>query len=93
MPDDIEVLGVQIQSGGVGIDLTKARIAIYYSLGFSLGDYEQSLARCHRAGQNKSVIFYHLVVTGTIDEKVYQALSNRRDIVESVMEIIKEVDE
>ena len=93
MPDDVQVLGVQIQSGGVGIDLTKARIAIYYSIGFSLGDYEQSLARCHRAGQEKSVIFYHLVVTGTIDEKVYQALSDRRDIVESVMESISEADQ
>ena len=39
------VLAVQIQAGGVGIDLTRARYSIYYSPTFSLGDYEQSLAR------------------------------------------------
>ncbi len=32
---DAPVLAVQIDSGGVGIDLTRARYAIYYSLGFS----------------------------------------------------------
>jgi hypothetical protein len=37
MVDGIQVMGVQIQSGGVGVDLTRARYAVYYSLGFSLG--------------------------------------------------------
>jgi len=44
------VLAVQIQAGGLGLDLTLARYAIYYSLGFSLGDYSQSMARLHRPG-------------------------------------------
>lgn len=79
------ILGVQIQSGGVGIDLTRARFAAYYSLGYSLGDYEQSLARLHRPGQQRCVRYYHLVARGTIDETVYKALRERRDVVESVL--------
>jgi len=43
-----QILAVQIQAGGVGIDLTKARYCFYYSLGFSLGDYLQSQKRVHR---------------------------------------------
>ncbi len=55
MPKDIDILGVQIQAGGLGIDLTRAAYCVYYSVGFSLGDYLQSLARTHRPGQGRTV--------------------------------------
>ena len=48
---DSGVAAVQIAAGGVGVDLTKARVGIYYSLGFSLIDYQQSRKRLHRPGQ------------------------------------------
>ncbi len=85
MKEEVDVLGVQISSGGVGIDLTRARYAVYYSVGFSLGDYEQSLARVHRPGQTKPVTYIHLVTAHSIDETVYENLQNKRDVVESVM--------
>lgn len=80
-----EVLSVQIQSGGLGIDLTRARYAIYYSLGFSLGDYLQSRARLHRPGQTRSVEYFHLIVKDTVDEKVWKAIEKRQEIVNSVV--------
>lgn len=80
-----DVLTVQIESGGVGVDLTRARYAVYYSLGFSLGDYMQSLARLHRPGQDKPVVYYHLISQRTIDEKVYKALKKKEDVVQSVV--------
>lgn len=89
MPDGIDVMGVQIQSGGVGIDLTRARYCVYFSIGFSLGDYEQSLARVHRPGQLRPVHYYHLIASGTVDEVVYGALEKRADIVNSVLEALK----
>jgi SNF2 family DNA or RNA helicase len=79
------ILGVQIQSGGVGIDLTRAAYAFYYSLGFSLGDYEQSLARLRRPGQGRCVRYYHLVAPGTVDEQVYAALKERRSVIDAVL--------
>lgn len=82
---DATILGVQMQSGGVGIDLSRAAYAFYYSLGFSLGDYEQSLARLRRPGQTRCVRYYHLVATGTVDEQVYAALRERRSVVEAVL--------
>lgn len=82
---DATILGVQIQSGNAGIDLTRAAYACYYSLGFSLGDYEQSLARLRRPGQRRCVRYYHLVATGTIDEHVYSALQERRDVIDAVL--------
>lgn len=83
---DATILGVQIQSGGLGIDCTRAAYAFYYSLGFSLGDYEQSLARLRRPGQTRCVRYYHLIAKHTVDEQVYAALRDRRVVVDAVME-------
>jgi SNF2 family DNA or RNA helicase len=83
---DATILGVQMQSGGVGIDCSRAAYAFYYALGYSLGDYEQSLARLRRPGQTRCVRYYHLVCTGTVDEQVYAALRERRHVVEAVLQ-------
>lgn len=83
---DTTVLVVQIQSGGVGIDCTRAAYCVYYSVGFALGDYLQSMARLHRYGQTRCVRFYHLVAEGTVDEKVYEALSKRQEVIDYVLE-------
>lgn len=83
--DDAVILGVQMQSGGVGIDCSRAAYAFYYSLGYSLGDYEQSLARLRRPGQTRCVRYYHLVCEGTVDEQVYAALRERRNVVDAVL--------
>lgn len=89
MAPGLDVVGVQIQSGGVGIDLTASRYGIYYSLGFSLTDYLQSRARLHRPGQERSVLYTHLVAEGTIDETVYAALAARQDVIEAVLAAAK----
>ena len=79
------VLAVQIQSGGVGINLVRARYCVFYSLGFSLGEYLQARKRIHRPGQTQSCCYYHLIAKGTVDEQVYAALEARQDVVESVL--------
>lgn len=89
MPDDIDVLGVQIQSGSEAVDFTAARYCIYYSLGFSLKDYEQSRRRVHRPGQTRPVTYYHLIAKGTVDEKVYSALANRKAVIQQVIDYVK----
>ncbi len=85
-PDDIDLLGVQISAGGAGIDLSKARYCIYYSVPYNLGDYEQSLARCHRPGQENKVFYIHLVTKGTIDQKIYEALEQKKEVINLIME-------
>lgn len=83
---DAVILGVQMQSGGVGIDCSRAAFAFYYSLGYSLGDYEQSLARLRRPGQTRCCRYYHLVCEDTVDEAVYAALREKRDVIAAVMD-------
>ncbi|RTL08101.1 MAG: DEAD/DEAH box helicase [Acidimicrobiia bacterium] len=85
-----QVLAVQQQAGGVGVDMTRARYMAYYSLGFSLGDYQQSLARVHRPGLKHPVTVYHLTCRGTIDEAIYQSLARREEVVEGIMQHLRE---
>jgi SNF2 family DNA or RNA helicase len=86
---DTSVLAVQIDSGGEGIDLTRARIAIYYSVGFSLGRYNQSLARLHRPGQQGSVMYYHLITEDTVDADIYKALADKEQVIERILRTIR----
>ena len=83
------VIAVQIQAGGVGIDLTRACYCAFFSLGFSNGDYEQALARVHRPGQDRTTRYYHLVVDDTVDRAVYGALRQKREVVARVLDRIK----
>ena len=80
-----EILAVQIQAGGVGVSMVRARYCICYSVGFSLGDYEQLKARIHRPGQTRSVTYFHLLAENTVDPKIYAALDKRRNVVTEIL--------
>ena len=88
-PDGPPVLAAQIHSGGVGVSLVRARFTVYYSTGYNLGDFIQSLARCHRPGQEHPVGFYHLIAAGTIDEKVSEALRKKQSVVDAILDHLK----
>lgn len=85
MTPNADVVGVQIQSGGTGVDLTRSHYGIWYSTGHSVGDYEQALKRQDRPGQTMPVTFIHLVCPGTIDEQVYRALAQKSSVVASFL--------
>lgn len=86
---EAQVLAVQISAGGVGVDLTRARYSIYYSLSFSLGEYDQALSRVHRPGQTRPVEHIHLVARNTVDVKILRALEKRAEVVQSILAEIK----
>jgi superfamily II DNA or RNA helicase len=82
------VLVAQIQSGGIGIDLTRAAVGVFYSLGHSLSEWLQAIARLHRPGQERHTRFFSLVAQlqgkTTADGRVYEALSNRKEVIDVV---------
>jgi len=85
MANGIQVAGVQPKSGGMGIDLTRARIAVFYSLSFSLAEFDQAVARVHRPGQTRPTSIYSLVCDRTIDRRIHTAIAGRREVVEDVL--------
>jgi hypothetical protein len=86
---DADIVGVQVQSGGVGVDFSRASYAVYFSFGFELADYLQSRKRLHRPGQRRPVTFVHLLATDTIDGSIFGALRKRREVVDAVLAHLK----
>ena len=81
-----KVFLAQIQTAGLGITLTAADTAIFYSLDFSFANYDQARARLHRIGQRNAVTYIHLVAKGTVDEKVLEALQKKKSVADEVVD-------
>ena len=81
---DVDVLGVQIASGGVGIDLTRSRVAIWWSVGFEAWLFAQAQARQHRPGQTRQVSNIYLIASDTIDGAIYAALARKQSVIDTV---------
>ena len=83
------VLVANTASGGVGIDLTRAAYGVFYSIGHSLSEYLQAIARLHRPGQEKTTHFYSLVAATngsvTVDGQVYKALESRQEVIDAII--------
>ena len=73
---------VQYQSGSAGIELQYANIVVFYTPTYSYQDYSQSLGRAYRNGQTKKVTVYQFNTEKTIEEDVWDALSNKKDFSE-----------
>lgn len=88
---DTKVFVAQIQTAGLGITLHAASTAVFYSYDYNYANYAQALARIHRIGQRLPVTYIHLVVDGSIDEKILAALKNKEDMAKTVVDSWREV--
>lgn len=80
----IKVLIMQI-SLGVGMnELVAASVAIFYSTGYSLIDFEQARDRLYRDGQKKRVTEYFLQAERTVDQPIYTALDSKQQVARKV---------
>lgn len=86
MNPDIDLVGVQPQAGGAGINLTRARLGIVYSTDFNLANYLQCWRRILRQGQTRAVAFLHLAVEDSIDIPTFYALKRRQDVTAAVLD-------
>lgn len=70
----------QIATAGLGITLTAASTMVFYSMDYSMSNFEQAKARIHRVGQKENCTYIYLTVKGTVDEKVIKALRAKADL-------------
>ena len=76
----------QIATAGLGITLTAASTMVFYSLDYSMSNYEQTKARIHRVGQRMPCTYLYLVAKGTVDEKVLRALRTKADLAKTLVD-------
>lgn len=71
-----------------GFTLNEAGFVIYHGVPVNLTDYDQSLKRNHRIGQDKHVVVYRVYAVGTIHEPMYRSLTLKRDVATSISDVI-----
>lgn len=86
----VELLALHPASAGHGLNLQHggSRMA-FLSLPWSLELFEQVVGRLHRSGQRHDVWVYILMAEKTVDEKIWAALHDKRDISDIAMEALK----
>ena len=80
------VILIQYQSGSFGLNLQKCCHTVYFTPPLSTEQYEQSKARTRRIGQSKPCFYYNLVMSNSIEEKIYQVLAKRQDFTNRLFE-------
>lgn len=82
---NIPVMLIQPASAGFGLNFQYGgSTLIWYTLPWSLEQYEQTNARIYRQGQTKPVRIYHLIMKHTIDDKILTAL-NKKDVTQKAL--------
>jgi len=62
---------------------------IFFSLTWSLENYQQMAARLHRQGQEKPVRIVHLIAEGTIDERVMKVLGQKNAVQSDLLKALR----
>lgn len=78
--DDCRVFVGQIAAAGLGITLTAASTMVFYSLDYSMSNFEQAKARNHRVSQKENCLYIYLIAKNTVDRKVFRSLRNKVDL-------------
>ena len=87
---EIDILLAHPASCGYGLNLQRGgHHAIWFGLTWSLEQYEQANKRLHRQGQDHPVVIHHLIVKGGMDETVIEALQNKGDMQNALMDALK----
>lgn len=87
----IEMLLVHPASVGHGLNLQQGgNIIIWYTLpNWNLELYLQANARLHRQGQQNTVMIYHLIAKGTVDEDMIRSLEQKDISQKTLIEALK----
>ena len=78
---EVPLLLIHPKAAGHGLNLQfGGSKMIFISLPWSQEEYEQTLGRLHRSGQENAVYAYLLLTRNTIDERVLAALGDKREM-------------
>ena len=83
--DKIKVFVGNLKAAGVGITLTAGEACIMNDLSFVPSDHQQAEDRAYRFGQKNSVSIYYPIFENTIEGAIYDILSNKKNIIDTVM--------
>ncbi|MGN0096726.1 MAG: DEAD/DEAH box helicase [Corynebacterium sp.] len=75
-----KVMILSTRAGGTGITLTRASVVVHIDRWWNPAVEDQATARAYRIGQGRDVTVHKLVTTGTLDERINDILSSKREL-------------
>jgi len=82
--DETRVFIGQLQTTGIGINLTAASYVVFMTNSYSYGERVQAEDRCHRIGQTKNVTYIDLLYRNSIDVSILRTLKNKESLANMV---------
>lgn len=83
---DCTVFLGQIAAAGLGITLTAASTMVFYSLDYSMSNFEQAKARIHRVSQTRNCHYIYLTAKNTVDNKILHSLRHKFDLAKALVD-------
>ena len=77
------VLALQIDAGGLGINLQSAQVVILMEPQFKPSTERQAIARVRRMGQTRKVYAHRFIAQGTVDEALVLMVEQKAEIFEA----------
>ena len=77
---------ISLKAGGTGLNLTAADYVIHMDPWWNLSVEDQATDRVHRIGQQRQVNVYRLITKGTIEEKIVDLHTTKRDLADRLLE-------
>jgi SNF2 family DNA or RNA helicase len=78
-PDQV-ILVMQVDAGGIGINLQSAQVVVLMEPQMKPSTEWQAIARVHRMGQSKTVLVHRLIARDTVDERMVELVEQKTQV-------------
>lgn len=82
---DLPVFLISLKAGGVGLNLTAAEYVFIMDPWWNPAVEAQAIDRTHRIGQKKPVFAYRLICEDTVEQRILELQSRKRDLADAVV--------
>ena len=82
---DCSLFLISLKAGGLGLNLTAAEYVFLLDPWWNPAVEAQAVDRAHRIGQTHQVFAYRLIAKDTVEEKILQLQSSKRDLAAAII--------
>jgi SNF2 family DNA or RNA helicase len=77
---------ISLKAGGLGLNLTAADYVFLLDPWWNPAVEAQAIDRAHRVGQTKQVFAYRLICRNTVEEKIAELQTKKRDLADAILQ-------
>jgi superfamily II DNA or RNA helicase len=82
---EVPVFLLSLKAAGTGLNLTRAEHVVHYDRWWNPAVEAQATDRAYRIGQNRPVQVHRLIAEGTIEDRIADMLSRKRELADAVL--------